>query len=81
MWYGLGEINVLKSVNKQFFGQKVESGQKLLPPFRKIKPLYENTCNSETDHFDKYFIKQVFYNFLYSIKGIFCKMFKICFLF
>jgi hypothetical protein len=34
-----------------------------------------------TEHLDEYFIKQFFYNFLFSISGIFCKIFKICIVF
>ena len=44
MWNGLREINVLKSVNKYFFGQKVEKvGKKLLILF-----IFQNLGNGIT---------------------------------
>ena len=49
--------------------------------YEKKIPLDFYTCSSETEHLEEYFIKQVFYNFLFSISSIFCKMFKICFVF
>ncbi len=44
MWHGLREIDVLKSVNKYFFGQKVEKvGKKLLILF-----VFQNLGNGTT---------------------------------
>jgi hypothetical protein len=44
MWFGLREINVLESVNKYFFGQKVEKvGEKLFILF-----IFQNLGNGIT---------------------------------